>query len=71
MSKADKHAEFDAEWNNTGRAIVTPARGGNNDKFKPEVGEVYDRLAILREPSWEVPSKNPHGNLRCSKHREP
>ena len=59
MSKADKHAEFDAEWNNTGRAIVTPARGGNNDKFKPEVGEVYDRLAILREPSWEVPSKNP------------
>ena len=59
MSKTDKNAEFDAEWNSTGRAIVTPARGGNNDKFKPAVGEVYDRLAILREPSWEIPSKNP------------
>lgn len=59
MSNTDKNAEFDAEWNSTGRAIVTPARGGNNDKFKPAVGEVYDRLAILREPSWEIPSKNP------------
>ena len=34
-------------------------RGGNADKFKPELNTVYDRLAILREPSWEIPSKNP------------
>ena len=55
----DKTAAFDAEWNAHGRAVVTPARGGNADKFKPELNTVYDRLAILREPSWEIPSKNP------------
>lgn len=59
MSQEKKNAEFDEEWNAFGASVVVPARGGNNDKFKPEVGKVYDRIAILREPSWEIPSKNP------------
>ena len=59
MSQEEKNAEFDEQWTAFGASAVVPARGGNNDKFKPEIGVVYDRIAILREPSWEIPSKNP------------
>ena len=59
MPQQDKNAEFDAQWNATGKQVVVPARGGNNDKFKPELNTVYDRIAILREPSWNIPSRNP------------
>lgn len=59
MSQEEKNAEFDEQWTAFGASAVVPALGGNNDKFKPEIGVVYDRIAILREPSWEIPSKNP------------
>ena len=59
MPQQDKNAAFDAQWNAHGKQVVVPARGGNNDKFKPELNTVYDRLAILREPSWNIPSRNP------------
>jgi len=59
MPQQDKNADFDAQWNAYGKNVVVPARGGNNDKFKPELNTVYDRLAILREPSWNIPSRNP------------
>ncbi len=66
MSQDKKNAEFEEEWNAFGANAVVPARGGNNDKFKPEVGVVYDRIAILREPSWEIPSKNPTWAPSCA-----
>jgi len=66
MSQEKKNAEFDEEWNAFGANVVVPARGGNNDKFKPEIGVVYDRIAILREPSWEIPSKNPTWAPSCA-----
>ena len=58
MPQQDKNAEFDAQWNATGKQVVVPARGGNNDKFKLELNTVYDRIAILREPSGKTPARS-------------
>ena len=53
--KQDKTTAFDAEWNAHGRAVVTPARGGNADKFKPELNTVYDRIDFFKRTQLYLP----------------
>jgi len=62
MKENTEQDAFDAEWEASGRAEVTPALGQTNNRFKPEVGVLYDRMAILYEPTWAVESNRGWGD---------
>lgn len=61
MKENTENDAFDAEWEQTGRAAVTQALG-TKERFRPEIGVVYDRMAILQEPSWNVESNRGWGD---------